>query len=88
MEFAVRYPDCQAALKTWLKVTRAARWTNLTEVRLAYPSTDMVKHLAIFNIKGNHYRLIVRMEFAAQRVYVKEFLSHADYDRERWKKWL
>jgi mRNA-degrading endonuclease HigB of HigAB toxin-antitoxin module len=34
------------------------------------------KNLAIFNIMGSHYRLIVRMEFAAQRIFVKEFLTH------------
>jgi mRNA interferase HigB len=44
--------------------------------------------LAIFNIKGNHYRLIVRMAFAYRRVYIKEFLTHAQYTKGAWKKWL
>ena len=45
-------------------------------------------HSAIFNIKGNSYRLIVRMVFQYQRIYIKEFLTHAEYDKGRWKKWL
>jgi len=39
-------------------------------------------------MRGNRYQLIVRMEFAGQRVDVKDFLSHAEYDKGSWKKWL
>jgi mRNA interferase HigB len=48
----------------------------------------MVGPLAIFNIRGNTYRLIVRMVFQYQRMYIKEFLTHAEYDKGAWKKWL
>jgi mRNA interferase HigB len=48
----------------------------------------MVGVLAVFNIKGNHYRLIVRMAFPYRRVYIKEFLTHAEYTKGAWKKWL
>ena len=48
----------------------------------------MVGDLAIFNIGGNPYRLIVRMVFQNKRIYIKEFLTHAEYDKEGWKKWL
>lgn len=48
----------------------------------------MVGDLAIFNIRGNRYRLIVRMAFRTKRVYVKEFLTHAEYDKGGWKRWL
>jgi mRNA interferase HigB len=48
----------------------------------------MIGPLAIFNIKGNKYRLIVRVVFARRRIYVKELLTHSEYDKEIWKKWL
>ncbi len=48
----------------------------------------MVGPLAIFNIKGTSYRLIVRMVYRVQKIYVKEFLTHAEYGKDRWKKWL
>lgn len=48
----------------------------------------MVGPLAIFNIKGNRYRLIVRVVFELKRIYVKEFLTHAEYDKGAWKKWI
>ena len=48
----------------------------------------MVGDLAIFNIRGGNYRLIVRMVFASKRVYIKELLTHAEYNKGGWKKWL
>ena len=61
---------------------------GLEDIRKTYRDTDMVGALAIFNIKGNHHRLIVRMAFPYRRIYIKEFLTHAEYTRGAWKKWL
>ena len=87
-EKASRYPDATVAIQDWFDAARAAEWRNLEEVRQTYPATDMVGVLAVFNIKGNHYRLIVRMAFPYRRVYIKEFLTHAEYTKGAWKKWL
>ena len=87
-ERAAKYPDARSALPVWFDTADAAEWASLEDVRKSYPATDMVGDLAIFNIRGNHYRLIVRMAWKYKRIYVKEFLTHAEYDRGRWKKWL
>jgi len=87
-EQAAKHPDAKTALEVWFDTATAARWTNLEDVRKTYPATDMVGDLAIFNIRGNQYRLIVRMAWKYKRIYVKEFLTHAEYDRGRWKRWL
>ena len=88
MTMATQFADCRKALKVWLKTAKEAKWSSLEEVRATFPARDMVGRVAIFNVKGNKYRLIVRMEFAGQRIYIKEFLTHADYDKGAWKKWL
>ena len=87
-EKASKYPDARSALQVWFDTATSADWKNLKDVREAYPATDLVGDLAIFNIRGNNYRLIVRMAWRYKRIYVKEFLTHAEYDRGRWKKWL
>jgi mRNA interferase HigB len=87
-EKASRYPDVTVAIQDWFDVARAAEWDSLEDIRKAYQDTDMVGALAIFNIKGNHYRLIVRMAFPYRRIYIKEFLTHAQYTKGAWKKWL
>jgi len=85
---AARYADARSALQVWFDTAVEAEWKNLEDVRKSFPATDMTGDLAIFNIRGNRYRLIVRMGFQYRRVYVKEFLTHAEYDKGRWKKWL
>jgi mRNA interferase HigB len=85
---AAKYADARTALQVWLETAKEAEWKSLEDIRRAFPATDMLGPLAIFNIKGNTYRLIVRMVFSARKIYVKEFLTHAEYSKDRWKKWL
>jgi mRNA interferase HigB len=87
-EKAAKYPDAKSALQVWFDTAVEAEWRSLEDIRETFPATDIVGSLAIFNIRGNTYRLIVRMVFRYQRIYVKEFLTHAEYDKGRWKKWL
>jgi mRNA interferase HigB len=87
-EKAQRHPDALHAVQVWFDTAVGSDWRSLADIRRSFPGTDMVGPLAIFNIRGNRYRLIVRMVFSYRRVYIKEFLTHADYDKEDWKKWL
>ena len=87
-EKAARYPDVRSALQVWYDTAVEAEWTSLEQVRLAFLAADMVGDLAIFNIRGNRYRLIVRMVFRYRRIYIKELLTHAEYSKGKWKKWL
>jgi mRNA interferase HigB len=75
-------------VQIWFDTAAQADWKTLEDVRRTFPATDMVGDLAIFNIRGNNYRLIVRMVFRYKRIYIKEFLTHAEYDQGAWKKWL
>lgn len=75
-------------MQVWLDTVVEAEWRSLNDVRKSFPATDMIGDLAIFDIRGNKYRLIVRMVFRYKRIYVKAFLTHAEYDKGGWKKWL
>ena len=52
------------------------------EVQQTYASAEAVGNFTVFNIKGNHYRLIVSINYSRQLVYFKYFLTHADYDKD------
>ena len=47
---------------------------------------DQVGACTVFNIMGNNYRLITRIDYGVQTFTVKYFLTHAQYDRDKWKK--
>jgi mRNA interferase HigB len=40
----------------------------------------------VFNIKGNKYRLITEISYRFRRIYIRHVLTHAEYDREKWKR--
>ncbi len=88
LELAAKHPNALPAATDWLKMAKKADWKSLQEIRNMLPSTDQVGSLLIFNIKGNSYRLIVRVGYVSQRLYIKDFLTHAEYDKKEWMKWL
>jgi mRNA interferase HigB len=45
----------------------------------------MVGRCVVFNIGGNKYRLIARILFAKQRVYILKVMTHSEYDEDKWK---
>jgi mRNA interferase HigB len=87
LEKAAKFADARSALQVWFDTAVDANWKSLQDISKTFPATDMVGDLAIF-IRGNRYRLIVRMVFQYKRIYIKEFLTHAEYDKGAWKKWL
>jgi len=70
----------------WYKVARNATWQSSAEVRQVYPHADFVDPYTVFNIKGNAYRLIVKIEYRWQMIFVKHLLTHDDYRKGNWKK--
>jgi mRNA interferase HigB len=66
-------------------VVRKASWKTPAEMKAVYPSADLVGRRTIFNIAGNKYRLIARVNYQTQRVFVLYILTHVDYDRGDWK---
>lgn len=78
-------------LESWRSAVKAAEWKNIGDVRKTYPSADPVKtasgrFVTIFNVCGNDYRLSTAIHYDKQRVYLLQFLTHADYDKNKWKK--
>jgi len=82
--FATRHSDATAALVSWRKIFEKTDFTDIHGVRAVLPTADFVDPYTVFNIKGNNYRLITIIHYRHQRVYIKEFFTHADYDQ--WNK--
>ena len=85
LEAARQHSDLFAPLDVWYRVAKKADWKTLNEVRETFPSADAVGRYTVFNIKGNSYRLIVEINYRSQRLSVRHVLTHAEYDRGRWK---
>ena len=84
-EFAEIHPDSESSLKAWYKMTKKARWRSIAAVREVYPHADLVGKYTIFNIRGNHYRLIAEINYQYQQILIREILTHEEYDKDKWK---
>lgn len=84
-EFAQKHTAVQTVLDSWYKIASKARWQNLIEVQSVFPSAEAVGNFTVFNIKGNQYRLIVSIDYRHQLIYIKNILTHSDYDKNQWK---
>jgi mRNA interferase HigB len=84
-EFWTVHADAEDALRTWYAVARKAKWRKLVEVQESYAAAEAVGDFTVFNIKGNRYRLIAKVEYRLQIIFVKCILTHAEYDKGKWK---
>lgn len=82
---AAQYPDAKKSIEDWYTTVKKAEWSNLEDVRLIYRDAEAVGNFTVFNIKGNTYRLIVGIDYENQVIYYKYFLTHAEYDKDKWK---
>jgi mRNA interferase HigB len=83
--FSQSHPDALAPLLHWYYVAKRATWTNLAKVREDFPHADSVEHFTVFNIGGNKYRLISAIKYGWRVVYVRQILTHVEYDKDNWK---
>jgi mRNA interferase HigB len=86
IKFWEKHPDAEGPLRTWFHVMRKAYFADFTSLRSKFGSADYVDGLIVFNIGGNKYRLIADVRYDQQRVYILHVLTHAEYDRDDWKR--
>jgi mRNA interferase HigB len=85
VQFWERHPDAKANLESWYGVVRRAAWQTPVEMKQIYHNADLVGRRTVFNIAGNKYRLIARVNYQTQCVFVLHILTHAEYERGGWK---
>ena len=71
------------ALRDWYKKTEKADWSCLADVKQTFNSVDYIGNdRFVFNIKGNDYRLVAIILFAARKVFVRWIGTHKEYDNK------
>ncbi|WP_226020557.1 type II toxin-antitoxin system HigB family toxin [Serratia symbiotica] len=80
--FWEQYPDAEQPLKSWLDEAKKANWQSPMEIKELYRSASILKNSrVVFNIKGNDYRLVISIFYAAGWVYIKFIGTHKHYDK-------
>lgn len=84
-EFWERHRDAKEPLEEWYKTATRAKWQSIGDVRLTYPHADAAGDCTIFNIKGNTYRLVVKILYGKQLIFIRFVLTHAEYSKGVYK---
>ena len=80
--FWLKHKNCEQQLKTWFDEAAKADWNNPKDIKVDYPSASfLVDNRVVFNIKGNHYRLIVRINYKYKMVWIRFVGTHTEYDK-------
>lgn len=83
-EFWTEHPQSETALRAWYTIAKAAEWKHFAELKKSFPAADVVGRRTVFDISGNRFRLIARVNYKTRRVFVLYVLTHKEYDREKW----
>jgi mRNA interferase HigB len=82
VEFWETHPDAEQPLRAWYTEAKKANWRSPAEIKAVYRSVSILSNNRIvFNIKGNSYRLVVVVEYAQGKMFVRFVGTHTEYDR-------
>ncbi len=82
-EFSERHADAKVPLDAWYRILRGRGYRSPHELRVDFPTASFLgARRTVFNIGGNKYRVVVDMRYDLGRVYVRDVLTHAEYDRK------
>ena len=80
--FWERHKDAEGPLKAWYQEARAAHWDTPHQVKALYRTASVLGNSrVVFNIAGNTYRLIVKINYPYRIVFIRFVGTHAEYDR-------
>jgi mRNA interferase HigB len=78
----IKHPDATTALQTWFHDVEQANWNSPADIKEVYRNASFVaNNRVVFNIKGNHYRLVVVVIYQHGVVYIRFVGTHTQYDR-------
>jgi mRNA interferase HigB len=80
-DFWEKYPDSQESLENWYCEATKSDWSTPQQVKDKFRNASIIAdNRVVFNIKGNDYRLIVRINYPHHLIYIKFIGTHKQYD--------
>jgi mRNA interferase HigB len=89
-EEAKKHSRAAKSILHWQSITRKASWKKFADVTQTFASADRVtvpngQQVVVFNIGGNAFRLITVIHYNRGRIYIRKFMTHAEYSKGNWK---
>lgn len=85
VNFYVKHANAKKALEAWFSEAETACWKTPQDIKNRYNSADfLADNRVIFNIKGNNYRLVVKVRYQNGVVAIDWVGTHAEYDKQQF----
>ena len=85
VKYYKKHSNVQSALEAWMNEVESAAWKTLQDIKDRYSSADfLANNRVIFNIKGNHYRLVVKVAYKNGIAVIEWIGTHSEYDKQRF----
>ncbi len=85
-KFAKKPARARSSLSLWRDAALKATWNSFDDVRKTFRTADLYGSCVIFDIGGNNYRLTAKISYKREVVSINEVMTHAEYDKDKWKK--
>ncbi len=81
-KFWEKHAETEQYLKTWYDTAMSSTWNSPIDIKKTYANASILKSgRVVFNIKGNDYRLVAKINFEKQWLFVRFIGTHAEYDK-------
>lgn len=79
--FWERHPQARGPLEAWYQEVAQGNWADPSEIKTQFRSASVLKdNRVVFNIAGNRYRVVVKINYPYRIVYVRFVGTHKEYD--------
>jgi len=86
-DYSLKHSDARAALNSWYYEVSDAKcaWEDSHDIKKRYTSASFLSdNQVIFNIKGNHHRLVVKVAYKQGTVVIEWIGTHAEYNKKKF----
>jgi mRNA interferase HigB len=82
VEFWEKHSDAETTLRGWFKTVEKADWNSFSDLKRCFGSADVIQgNRAVVSIKGNKYRLVLKINYDWNIAYIRFIGTHAEYVR-------
>jgi mRNA interferase HigB len=79
--FGEKHRDATDRAWAWYYDVQAATWKKPIDIKKDHSTADVLAdNRVVFNIKGNRYRIVVRINYEKQLVEIRFAGTHAEYN--------
>lgn len=85
-EFKEENVNARSQIESWEADIENAQWDTPHDLKEMYPKASILgNEYVVFDICGNRYRLLVKINYKSRIVLVKKIGTHKQYDKWRIK---